>query len=150
MREDNQWTRKNPLISISSIYRSLHIDITLSSFFLRVSLCIAQRIHTDRPPREGEKNKGDRTNTIHVSFLLQHIPSSLLIDLSLDLSKSLSKQMVNFPDPETSSGVVKSMSSLSLFVGGGIQQENDAIREAFALLQLDEYPNLPVPDNSQE
>ena len=35
---------------------SLSLDVSFSSLFLHVSLCIAQRIYTDRHPREREKN----------------------------------------------------------------------------------------------
>jgi hypothetical protein len=47
---------------------------------------------------------------------------------------------------EKTDGVVQSLTSLSLFVGGGIQQDDDVTRDAFALLQRDECPQAAMPN----
>ena len=53
------------------------------------------------------------------------------------LAKCLIKEMGRFIGSASVSDLIKSMSTLSLFIGGGIQQDPDTIRDAFALLQAD-------------
>jgi hypothetical protein len=74
-------------------------------------------------------------------------PSVLLTRLLSGLAKSLSKRIKNLPGLGKTDGVVQSLTSLSLFVGGGNQQDDDAIRDAFALLQRVECPQVAMPNN---
>ena len=80
--------------------------------------------------------------------LVATTPPSLLLAMIEYLVECLIGEMRTFIGSAPVSDLIDSMSSLSLFIGGGIQEDSDTIRDAFTLLQADGDLTLTTADNS--
>jgi hypothetical protein len=88
----------------------------------------------------------------HHSYSLESgaaTPSKLLLALINNLAESLIEEMKTLGIYVTLSVPIRSMSSLSLLIGGGIEEGSDATRDAFALLQTDGDIMLAIDGSSE-